>query len=64
MSESPNKKIKCIDKLTEDLTVELPEHLVEYIISTYLPIQYVLQNRVVIRNQPICSDSQSYWCRG
>ncbi|KAG2251574.1 hypothetical protein Bca52824_081710 [Brassica carinata] len=47
MSESPNKKIKCIDELPEDLTVELPEHLVEYIISTYLPIQYVLQNRVV-----------------
>ncbi|CAN6933479.1 unnamed protein product [Brassica oleracea] len=64
MSESPNKKIKCIDELPEDLTVELPEHLVEYIISTYLPIQYVLQNRVVIRNQPICSDSQSYWRRG
>jgi len=47
MSESPNKKIKCIDELPEDLTVELPEHLVEYIISTYFPIQYVLQNRVV-----------------
>ncbi|KAL0804968.1 hypothetical protein Bca101_097459 [Brassica carinata] len=47
MSESPNKKIKRIDELPEDLTVELPEHLVEYIISTYLPIQYVLQNRVV-----------------
>ncbi|KAF8093367.1 hypothetical protein N665_0384s0047 [Sinapis alba] len=39
MSESPHKKIKR--------TVELPEHLVEYIISTSFPIQYVLQNRVV-----------------
>ncbi|WZY72702.1 hypothetical protein YC2023_004942 [Brassica napus] len=47
MSEPKNKKIKRIDELPEDLTVELPEHLVEYIISTYFPIQYVLQNRVV-----------------
>ncbi|KAH0903681.1 hypothetical protein HID58_043184 [Brassica napus] len=47
MSEPPNKKIKRIDELPEDLTVELPEHLVEYIISMYFPIQYVLQNRVV-----------------
>nr|VDC76648.1 unnamed protein product [Brassica rapa] len=47
MSEPKNKKIKHIDELPEDLTVELPEHLVEYIISTYLPIQYVLQNHVV-----------------
>uniref|UniRef100_A0A0D3AAP3 F-box/LRR-repeat protein 15/At3g58940/PEG3-like LRR domain-containing protein n=1 Tax=Brassica oleracea var. oleracea TaxID=109376 RepID=A0A0D3AAP3_BRAOL len=47
MSEPPNKKIKRIDELPEDLTVELPEYLVEYIISMYFPIQYVLQNRVV-----------------
>uniref|UniRef100_A0A0D3AAP5 F-box/LRR-repeat protein 15/At3g58940/PEG3-like LRR domain-containing protein n=1 Tax=Brassica oleracea var. oleracea TaxID=109376 RepID=A0A0D3AAP5_BRAOL len=47
MSESPNKKIKRTVELPDDLTLELPEHLVEYIISTYFPIQYVLQNRVV-----------------
>ncbi|KAJ4868317.1 putative FBD-associated F-box protein [Raphanus sativus] len=48
MSESPPNKIKRrIVELPEDFIVELPEHLVEYIISTCFPIQYVLQNRVV-----------------
>ncbi|CAH8367166.1 unnamed protein product [Eruca vesicaria subsp. sativa] len=38
MLEFPHKKIKRTIELPEDVIVELPEHLVEYIISTFFPI--------------------------